>query len=240
MIYTPLNKFIISKCKNQPYLIKVFIRFLITHEAYEKFVFNYANVSNSWKNTYHDEIGTPNLLLVRAFLWGNTPEGQDYWDNINDLWLKKQKEMEEQEKIKFITNKMDENNMIEDFYVLNEGGKCTLINLKHIICIFPISCGGSKYLVCFENSPNITVDFELALKFAKLAKQLTWYRYQTNGDIVAINLSKIVRIYECHNDRQDIEISGLKYHDNKTTMGVHISVTKLIVEGLKNNKTEKQ
>ena len=31
----------------------------------------------------------PNKFLLRAFYWAETPEGEKYWNRINELWLSK-------------------------------------------------------------------------------------------------------------------------------------------------------
>ena len=58
----------------------------MTHNIYGKYVLNYANASEYWKERYHCEGRTPHHLFVRAFLWDKTPEGDDYWQTIDRMW----------------------------------------------------------------------------------------------------------------------------------------------------------
>ena len=83
----PLDEFLIKRCKQYPHVIKEFIRFLMMHNAYGKYVFNYANASDYWKLIYHRGGAiTPNKFFLRAFSWEKTPEGEDYWRNLNKMW----------------------------------------------------------------------------------------------------------------------------------------------------------
>lgn len=82
----PLDKFLISRCRHCPHVIKEFIRFLMTYDVYGRYVLNYANASDYWKQTYHREGDTPTRLLLRAFFWEKTPEGNAFWSDLNELW----------------------------------------------------------------------------------------------------------------------------------------------------------
>ena len=81
-----LDKFLIGKCEQDPHKVKLFIKFLYKHKAYGIYVFNYINAVDFWKKEYHIESSIPNDFIIRAFLWGKTPQGYDYWKNLNNLW----------------------------------------------------------------------------------------------------------------------------------------------------------
>lgn len=89
----PLDSFLIGKCRKYPYMVKEFIRFLLIHEVYEKYIFNYANASSYWKYTYHIAVGNPDEFIMSAFLWNATPEGDPFWNRINDLWKKTERKI---------------------------------------------------------------------------------------------------------------------------------------------------
>lgn len=81
-----LDKFLISKCKDQPHLLKEFIKFLYTHHAYGVYVFNYIHASESWKRDNHHEGGYPHAFIIDAFLWDATPQYHSYWSSLHDEW----------------------------------------------------------------------------------------------------------------------------------------------------------
>lgn len=66
-----------------------FIEFLKTHKAHSGYVRNAKtdhnttldNIAKNWKNRPQNWIGC-------AFDWDKTPEGRDYWGNLDASWKK--------------------------------------------------------------------------------------------------------------------------------------------------------
>ena len=81
-----LDKFLSSKCKYNPNLIKKFIRFLYKHGVYGKYIFYFVSSSEHWKQEYQRENGYPTEFISGAFRWGQTLEGHDYWKKIHLMW----------------------------------------------------------------------------------------------------------------------------------------------------------
>ena len=81
-----LEKFLSSKCRHNPSLIKKFVRFLYRHGIYGKYIFYYVSTSEYWRQEYQREDGIPSQFISSAFRWNKTPEGHDYWENIHIMW----------------------------------------------------------------------------------------------------------------------------------------------------------
>ena len=66
---------------------QIFIEFLKEHEAYENFIRNlesdreYSCLDELFNYTYCDQ------WIWLAFIWGDTPEGHDYWAGLDYLWI---------------------------------------------------------------------------------------------------------------------------------------------------------
>ena len=82
----PLKIFITSKCSERPRLLKDFASFLYAHKSYGRYVFNYLNASEFWQHEFQHEGGDPTQLISRAFRWESTPEGDSYWQFLNEMW----------------------------------------------------------------------------------------------------------------------------------------------------------
>ena len=56
--------------------------FLVENNCLEQFINNHYN------RFEHDitEFGKPNLNIDNAFTWNNTPEEQDFWDDLHELY----------------------------------------------------------------------------------------------------------------------------------------------------------
>ena len=57
-----------------------FIKFLKKHGALRKFKYNLKVSREDYD--INDHIGN----IGGGFTWSDTPEGQDYWSNLNTLW----------------------------------------------------------------------------------------------------------------------------------------------------------
>jgi len=71
--------------------IKLFINWLITNEIYDAYIYAWEieqdlDFSYSFENWVHNE-GIPiSNLIIFAFTWGDTDEGQYFWENYHDRW----------------------------------------------------------------------------------------------------------------------------------------------------------
>lgn len=83
----PINEFLTSKCGKNPQPLKDFVRFLHRHGLYGKYVFNYINASESWRDDFQNKSGHPYHFILRAFYWKETPQGESFWRSINEMWL---------------------------------------------------------------------------------------------------------------------------------------------------------
>lgn len=76
--------------------LKVFSTWLREHDAFEKYIANLiADDSDSFTNGAVTDIESaqtyleglePEEYIERAFGWGNTPEGAQYWAELCTLW----------------------------------------------------------------------------------------------------------------------------------------------------------
>lgn len=74
----------VLKCKEyiRKTLPKNLKAFLVENDCLEKFIHNHYTKN---KNTIK-EFGNPNLNIDNAFTWSNTPEGSNFWDDLNDRY----------------------------------------------------------------------------------------------------------------------------------------------------------
>jgi len=63
---------------------KVFEKFLKSHRAFSKYNRNIAKLN---KFITYDVIRLEECMIRSAFEWNRTPEGMDYWENLNHLWV---------------------------------------------------------------------------------------------------------------------------------------------------------
>ena len=65
---------------------QIFIEFLKEHEAYENFIRNlesdpeYSCLDELFNTIYYSE------WISLAFIWKDTPEGHDYWADLDFIW----------------------------------------------------------------------------------------------------------------------------------------------------------
>ena len=65
-----------------------FFIFLKKHKAYRRFIENYRRVGIHIKSPYEWVKTTkPKLILLGAFEWEKTMEGQKYWGDLQGKWL---------------------------------------------------------------------------------------------------------------------------------------------------------
>ena len=73
---------------------KLFIRFLKENNCYKQYVRNYDNnfnldsgfIYNCLNELYDDRLPNEDNEFTDAFSWGNTYEGFEYWDDMDDKW----------------------------------------------------------------------------------------------------------------------------------------------------------
>ena len=64
-----------------------FKAFLIKHRAYKKYVNNLKTQCWSFEESMNlDKMLDTILHINYAFIWKDTPEGIEYWDNLCDKW----------------------------------------------------------------------------------------------------------------------------------------------------------
>lgn len=79
--YIPLNKFIF---------------FLKRNDLYESYIYNLKKDNITYPNNllelykYTDE----NYYIAKGFIWYNTKEGYEYWEHINNEWIKTKNKIE--------------------------------------------------------------------------------------------------------------------------------------------------
>jgi hypothetical protein len=75
-----------------------FVRFLKAHKAFSKFERNRAkcNKGSKYIETLREHIEVCDRQLAvyigSAFAWGLTSEGREYWNEINMIWVKENKD----------------------------------------------------------------------------------------------------------------------------------------------------
>ena len=81
---------------NKEYFKKQFIKFLKDNNVYGLYILNFRNRSHSttpffkrqiniFKDFIEDE--KPETFFIHSFKWEQTPEGFEFWCDIDDLWL---------------------------------------------------------------------------------------------------------------------------------------------------------
>ena len=82
-----------SKLTNRQ-LIKEFNKFLRENDCASKFYANFAHPkAKKWRRIIKIEYKCGCSAITCAFRWGGSPEGIDYWGDIDDLWGKKMQEL---------------------------------------------------------------------------------------------------------------------------------------------------
>lgn len=61
-----------------------FINFLKVNKAHEKFIKNLRNSRYSSIDEFEDE--EYDDWILNAFRWDKTPEGEEYWQELDDMW----------------------------------------------------------------------------------------------------------------------------------------------------------
>lgn len=74
--------------------VKIFIDFLKKHKVLNQYVNNVARYRGNellfFRNIFKQD---PKEYVAGPFLWGCSPEGIDFWNGINQKWLKLIKDM---------------------------------------------------------------------------------------------------------------------------------------------------
>ena len=65
---------------------KDFKDFLTSHNAYDKFIVNLINNKKDVISYFESYKGKKILYLSRPFKWCSTPEGEDFWSNLDSIW----------------------------------------------------------------------------------------------------------------------------------------------------------
>lgn len=66
-----------------------FFLFLKKHKAYRRFIENYRTVGIHIKSPYEWVLTSkPKIVLLGAFDWAKTREGQSYWGDLQDKWIR--------------------------------------------------------------------------------------------------------------------------------------------------------
>ena len=69
-----------------------FRNFLVQHAAFEKYCINIKNQRRStFKNAVNHRLSF-NSIIDETLSWASTPEGRNYWSNLNALWNSSLKE----------------------------------------------------------------------------------------------------------------------------------------------------
>ena len=68
---------------------RIFHNWLRANNLYEKYEYN-RRITNSVSQNifFRRNIGHYIYLIRSAFYWAGTPEGYDYWNNVNKRWVK--------------------------------------------------------------------------------------------------------------------------------------------------------
>lgn len=80
------------------YSLKVFKEFLHKNGCYRKFVDNLEPSDSEYKKYQNFEVklkySEPDDFIICSFVWSKTPQGSDYWNEINNKWLDKLEQIE--------------------------------------------------------------------------------------------------------------------------------------------------
>ena len=82
---------------------KEFVDFLVNNDIYDKFINNlHMEVSASYHSFYRKDWMSIETFcddlrwydyVEFAFVWVDSPEGKDFWNNVHQLWMKDMKKM---------------------------------------------------------------------------------------------------------------------------------------------------
>jgi hypothetical protein len=65
-----------------------FLEFLVENGAYDSYMYHYAKqVRNVSFDEWYEGLRDKSDVLWSAFIWGDTPEGHDYWKDLNKKFL---------------------------------------------------------------------------------------------------------------------------------------------------------
>lgn len=80
-------------------IIRDFIEFLEENNALEQYKANNQNCEESISEGENEMYlflnkyaGTPTRWIGNAFIWDNTPEGQDFWNELDRQWFERIKD----------------------------------------------------------------------------------------------------------------------------------------------------
>lgn len=71
--------------------IKIFFNWLDVHGIYDEYIYEWEmdhdlDFSYSFKNWIQDEEISILSLIIAAFTWSDTEEGQDFWEDYHCQW----------------------------------------------------------------------------------------------------------------------------------------------------------
>lgn len=80
---------------NQKQIISEFKQFLKSRRAWSKWVRNKKSLINEHESkSFMRNIHQPEKLIIRPFPWIKTPEGHEFWSDLNDQWQNRLTELE--------------------------------------------------------------------------------------------------------------------------------------------------
>lgn len=85
--FDKIQKYIGFKNGKPTHKANMFIKFLYETNTYKKFVYNFAMVDDIWSKNFHTSECDYSFLLCHAFPWKETPEGKEFWCDLETAWL---------------------------------------------------------------------------------------------------------------------------------------------------------
>lgn len=84
---------------SQKEIISEFKQFLKSRRAWSKWVRNKKSSINEHESEFFmRNAHQPNMFIAAAFTWEDTPEGDDFWSDLDDQWTIRMSELEKQSK----------------------------------------------------------------------------------------------------------------------------------------------
>ena len=66
-----------------------FIQFLVENDAYEQYMQNFLNFGRSKPfDEWFEQLENKMDGICSCFMWQDTPEGHEFWENLNRKWIK--------------------------------------------------------------------------------------------------------------------------------------------------------
>ena len=86
--YIDFSDIDVDETYDSPLTNKRFVMFLKDYGIHDKFIRNTKQDSKQWNIKAFCDRVQPQFYITNAFFWLATPEGYDFWDRYDHLWLK--------------------------------------------------------------------------------------------------------------------------------------------------------